>query len=76
MNASEVARLLQQIKDEYEAAALGLTGIAQTGRHQFITRHMENMGQAHQALQGIVGTEQATILVAETVWSSEERARS
>lgn len=53
---SEVARLLKQIAEEYEAAQRGLTGLAfGTARHDFITARMENMGQLHGQLQSLVG---------------------
>lgn len=53
---SEVARLLEQITAEYEAAQRGLTGLAfGTSQHEFITRRMEHMGQLHGELQSIVG---------------------
>jgi len=62
---SEVARLLSQISEEYEAAQRGLTGLAcGTSIHEFITAKMERMGQLHTQLQSIVG-DQATALVAE-----------
>jgi hypothetical protein len=62
---SEVARLLSQISEEYEAAQRGLTGLAcGTSIHEFITAKMERMGQLHTELQSIVG-DQATALVAE-----------
>lgn len=55
-NRSEVAQLLSQITDEYEAALRGLSGIAYgTSQHDFITAKMENMGQLHQQLQTLVG---------------------
>ena len=53
---SEVARLLEQITAEYEAAQRGLTGLAcGTSQHEFITRRMEHMDQLHGELQSIVG---------------------
>lgn len=53
---SEVARLLAQISEEYEAAQRGLSGVASgVARHSFITARMENMGQLHTELQSIVG---------------------
>jgi hypothetical protein len=53
---SEVARLLSQISDEYEAAQRGLTGLSYgMSQHEFITARMENMGQLHTQLQTIVG---------------------
>ncbi len=53
---SEVARLLSQISEEYEAAQRGLSGLAYgTSQHEFITARMENMGQLHSQLQSLVG---------------------
>jgi hypothetical protein len=53
---SEVACLLAQIKAEYEAAKLGLVGLAYgTSHHDFITKRMEHMGQLHKQLQRLVG---------------------
>ncbi|HLX58594.1 MAG TPA: hypothetical protein VKR83_16370 [Ktedonobacteraceae bacterium] len=64
-NQSEVARLLEQISAEYEAAQRGLSGLAYgASKHDFITARMENMGHLHNQLQEIVG-ESAISLVAE-----------
>ena len=53
---SEVARLLAEIRAEYEAAQRGLSGLAQgTSQHEFITTRMENMGQIHTQLHALVG---------------------
>jgi hypothetical protein len=53
---SEVARLLSQISDEYEAAQRGLTGLAYgVSQHEFITARMENMSQLHTQLHSLVG---------------------
>jgi hypothetical protein len=53
---SEVARLLCQIGEEYEAAKRGMTGLAYgMSQHEFITARMEHMGQLHNQLQTIVG---------------------
>ena len=53
---SEVARLLEQISEEYEAAQRGLSGFAYGAtRHEFITARMENMGRIHNELQSLVG---------------------
>jgi hypothetical protein len=53
---SEVARLLAQIRAEYEVAQLGLTGLAQgIGQHTFITKRMENIGTFHEELKALVG---------------------
>ncbi len=61
---SEVARLMQQIKQEYEAGQRGLYGLAQgTANHRFITRRMEAMGACHQELTKLVGPHEATLLL-------------
>jgi flagellar biosynthesis chaperone FliJ len=66
---SEVARILEQISQEYEAAKNGLTGLASgTARHEFISKRMENMQQLHSQLREIVGDE-ATAMVAEQLQS-------
>ena len=65
---SEVARLLQQIELEYEAAQRALTGLASgVSRHKFITARMENMGAHHQELAQLVGEQEATHLVSEAL---------
>ena len=64
---SEVARLLAQISEEYEAAQRGLSGLAYgTSPHEFITARMEHMGQLHGELQSIVG-DAAIALVVDTL---------
>ncbi len=66
-NQSEVARILEQISLEYEAAQRGLCGFAYgAAKHEFITARMENMGNLHSKLQDIVG-DSAIALVAETL---------
>lgn len=53
---SEVARLLSQISEEYEAAQRGVSGLSYgTAKHEFITARMENIGQLHHQLQSLVG---------------------
>ncbi|MEO8971915.1 MAG: hypothetical protein ABI406_10010, partial [Ktedonobacteraceae bacterium] len=57
-NQSEVARILQQIQLEYEAAERALKGPAfGTARHDFINKKMENMGQCQLDLNELVGPE-------------------
>jgi tRNA splicing ligase len=66
-NQSEVARILEEISLEYEAAQRGLYGFAYgAAKHEFITARMENMGNLHSKLQDIVG-DSAIALVAETL---------
>lgn len=68
-NKSEVAQLRQRIADEYQAAQLGLTGLASgTSQHHFITAHMENMGKTFETLTDLVGSpEEAIKMVADTL---------
>jgi hypothetical protein len=66
-NKSEVARLLENIRLSYESAHLALHGPAIVGRHEIITRKMENMQHDHAKLQTIVGEQEAGKLVAETL---------
>jgi hypothetical protein len=55
-NKSEVARVLEQIELEFQAAQRGLYGLAVgTAKHQFITNKMEQMGKLHEKLQTMVG---------------------
>ena len=64
---SEVARLLSQISEEYEAAQRGLTGLAcGVSQHEFITARMERMGQLHSELHSIVG-DTAIAMIADTL---------
>ena len=64
---SEVARLLSQISEEYEAAQRGLTGLAcGVSQHEFITARMERMGQLHTELHSIVG-DTAIAMIADTL---------
>lgn len=64
-NHSQVARLMQQIGLEYEAAQRGLVGTAIVANHEFISRRMENIEICHAQLAQYVGIEKATQLVAE-----------
>lgn len=50
-NQSEVARLLEQIREEYESAARGLRGFRQgTSQHSFINARYELIGQLNDEL--------------------------
>ena len=67
-NHSEVARLMQRIAEEYEAAQRGLSGLCLgTAQHAFITARMEQIGTCHEALKGLVGEGEATRMLAETL---------
>ena len=58
-NQSEVARLIQQIGLECEAAHLAMNGYAEVAKHAYITHRMERMGALHDELRGLVGEEEA-----------------
>ena len=69
-SGSEVTRILDQIKVEYEAAQNGLYGLASgTSQHAFITAKMEHMSLLHSELQSLVG-DSATALVVEQLNAS------
>jgi len=70
---SEVARLKEQIRREYDAAQQALSGLAQgTAQHSFITARMENVHSAHEQLAVLVGPEEAIAILAQTVWKPED----
>lgn len=72
-NQSDVARLLHQIDCEYQAAYLGLSGIALgTSTHAFITKRMEGIEDARAKLVDLVGEEQAGRLIVEQMDKSAE----
>lgn len=64
---SEVARLLQRITEEYEAAERAMNDFAATAKHEFITARMEQIGAYHHQLQGLIGELEATQMVADTL---------
>ncbi len=66
-HGSEVARLMQQIEREYEAAMRGLTGLAITAPHEFITARMERIAECHEELQALVGEPAAIQVVAQAL---------
>jgi hypothetical protein len=53
---SEVARILEQIRLEYESAHLGMSGSSYgSTKHSFITARMEMVSQLHEKLSALVG---------------------
>jgi len=63
---SEVARLMRQIDQEYEAAERGLRGLTSgTAQHAFITKRMENIAVYHQTLIEVVGAQEAGRIITE-----------
>ena len=66
-NKSEVARILEQISLEYEAAhRIMYDYAAGAAKHQYISARMEKMGHLHSKLREIVG-DSAIEMVAETI---------
>ena len=74
-NESDVQRLLRTIDTEYQAAALGLSGLALgTSQHSFITARMERIEEAREKLVEIVGDpDEATRLVVEQMNQSADK---
>ncbi|HKV59196.1 MAG TPA: hypothetical protein VJO32_12980 [Ktedonobacteraceae bacterium] len=65
---SEVARLMQQIEREYEAAQRGLYGFAAgAAKHSFITARMENIGRCHEQMKELVGEKAAVKALAQAL---------
>jgi hypothetical protein len=56
---SEVARLVQQIEEEYAAARRGLHEYATVGRHEIITNRFNKAGQYIDQLAQLVGEKEA-----------------
>jgi cytochrome c551/c552 len=73
MAESEVARLRREIADQYIAAKLALEGFAVTARHDFITAKMQNIAACHQELVKLVGEQEATKVIADTIWEPADR---
>lgn len=62
-NKSEVAQLLAQIEAEYRSAQSGLTGLAETAKHAFITARMEQIHYLQSHLSEIAGTDAIRLVV-------------
>lgn len=66
MNVSEVARLREQVRLEYEAMMRGLHGFAEgAAMHKFISARMARVGTYHDELAKEIGKEQATQIIGE-----------
>jgi hypothetical protein len=71
-NHSEVARLRAAIAAEYAATELALFGPAWgTARHQMITARMERIGRCVDELATLVGIEEASRILVETMENGE-----
>lgn len=74
MAESEVARLMREIDEAYQAAQWGLTGLASgRARHDFINVREEHIALCHQELTALVGPEQAIALVAAVYFEGEQK---
>jgi hypothetical protein len=74
MMQSDVARILKQIEQEYQASKRGLEGLASgTARHDFINARTESIGKHHEQLTELVGPEQAIALIATTIWTPADQ---
>jgi len=73
MAESEVARLLREIDEAYQAAERGLTGLASgTARHDFINAKEEHIALCHKELTTLIGSEKAAALVAGVYFEGEQ----
>ena len=73
MAESEVARLLREIDEAYQAAQRALTGLAcGTARHDFINAKEERIATCHQELTKLIGPDKATVLVAGIYFHGEK----
>ena len=63
---SEVARIREQIEQEYRSAELLRSGFAITARHDFITARMNTIGRYRKQLVPLVGDDEATRMMCES----------
>ena len=72
--SSEIAQILRNIEQEYQASKRGLEGIASgTARHDFISKKTENIGKHHEHLSQLVGPEEAIAMIATTIWTPADQ---
>jgi hypothetical protein len=73
-NMSDVARILKQIEQEYQASKSGMEGLSSgSARHEFIQQKSENIAKQHDHLSQIVGPENAIALIANTIWTTTDQ---
>lgn len=66
MNMSEVARLRERVRLEYEAMMRGLSGFAEgSAMHEFISARMARVGGYHDELAKEIGEDEATRIICE-----------
>jgi hypothetical protein len=76
MAGSEIARILQQIRQEEESARRALFDPAIVSKHQFITKRSENIGQHVFALASVVGSDKEAIKLYIALQEQVERETS
>jgi hypothetical protein len=65
---SVVAHILAQIREEYESAQMGLSGLAiGTARHEVIAQKMTNLGNLQKQLEIYVDPMEAIALIIEQI---------
>lgn len=75
-NQSEVARLLQEIDLQYEAADRALNGAALgISLHEFMIARTERIEGIRQELEKLVGPDEATKLVVQQMDKSSDRTK-
>ncbi len=73
MAESEVARLLREIDEAYQAAQWAFSGLAcGVARHDFINAKEERIAICHQELTTLIGRDQATALVSGVYFQGEK----
>jgi hypothetical protein len=73
--SSEVARILKNIEQEYEASKCALEGLSSgSARHDFISQKTQNIAKHHERLVELIGPEQAISSIANTIWTPADQA--
>jgi hypothetical protein len=72
---SEIAQILQNIEQEYQASKRVLEGLSSgSARHDFIQQKTENIVKHHEHLSHLVGPEKAIAMIANTIWTPTDQA--
>lgn len=67
MSQSEVTRLREQIRLEYEASQRIFTHFTPTAKHAYITKRQENIGVCFEELSKLLSPQEAIVIVVETL---------
>jgi len=76
MSRSEVVRLREQIRLEYEASQRIFTDFTPTAKHTYITRRQENIGACFEELSKLLSPQEAIVIVSETLNASHSPCAS